>query len=272
MIIDESIRFKLLRLLTRPLVQYCLRHSNGLREVLGAIKLNFVEIAEEEIRKNGQRPNASRISVKTGVHRTDVAKILKERELPIPEQSSICLRVVGQWRHDKNYSFPNGKPRILSCEGPGSEFHNLVAAVTKNIHPAAVLLELERSGFARKTRRGVKLLLQMTSLQKNPEEGFKLLSKDLDLLTRAAEENLFGQIDSSNLHIHTEYDNVVLSEIPAIKAWLRDEGKAFHKRAREYISQLDKDINPEHANKEGGGYIALGAFSWTNISEQKEGE
>lgn len=268
MITDEKVSQRLLLWITRPLVKYCLRHSHGIRDVIAALKINFVEIAEQEINRSGVRSNASRISVLTGVHRTDVAQILKQRELPQTEKGSIIIRVMGQWRHDKRFSLRQGKPRILTHEGPDSEFHALVTAVTKNIHPAAVLRELERSGFVRKTRRGVKLLLQLTSLRRNPEEGYKLLSKDLDTLTLAAEENLLSNPPISNLHIRTEYDNVVLKEVPNIKIWLRDEGKAFHKRAREFISQYDKDINHNLESEEGGGYVALGAFSWVDLERR----
>lgn len=270
MMIDESLRLRFLRILSRPLVAYCLRHAHSLRDLIAAVKINFVELAEEEMRRAGTRINVSRISVRTGVHRTDVTQIIRERVLPTGDTGSVVLRVIGQWRHDKRFSMRANKPRILSCEGPESEFHQLVNSVTMNVHPAAVLGELLRSGFARKTKRGLKLLLQMQALRSNPEEGFKLLSRDLDTLLRAGEQNLFSRPAVSNLHIRTEYDNVVLSEIENVRIWLRDEGKVFHKRAREYISQFDKDVNQSLANEAGGGYVVLGAFSWAESEHQAD--
>lgn len=266
--LEQSLRYKLLLILTRPIVRYCLRHSHALQDLLAVLKVNFVELAARDTALMSGRSNISRISVLTGVHRTDVAKILKEGVTPGLDRSSIIQRVIGQWRHDTQFSSRPNKPRVLSCTGPNNQFQELVASVTTTIHPAAVLRELQRLEYVEVTPRGVRLRLQFESLAGDPEQGFQLLGKDINTLIMAAEQNVLERPESSNLHVRTEYDNVVVRHLPAIRAWVREEGKAFHKRVREYVSRFDKDLTDGLENEQGGGVVAVGAFAF--LEERSE--
>jgi hypothetical protein len=76
------------------------------------------------------------------------------------------------------------------------------------------------------------------------------------------------KVDPKNLHIHTEYDNVPTKDLPKIRAWLLDQGKAFHRRAREYLSRFDRDVSRTSSESDSGsGRVIVTAFSWTEVSD-----
>lgn len=270
---ERSAQVEILKQVLEPFVQFCLRNSLAIQDVVDVAKIAFVESAARQLEAHGKKVNVSRLSVLTGLYRKDVTRIFRHRGGPREESVSILARVVGQWRHDQRFITKSGKPRILSFKGKTSEFKALVESVSKSINPGTILFELERMGALKREARGVQLLWQMPSFAKDPKQGFKILAADLDILMRSVEENLFVQDQLSNLHIRTEYDNIITKAVPEIKVWLLEEGKAFHKRAREFLSQFDKDLAPGLTQEEGGAHVVVSAFGMakaTNISSTKK--
>ena len=126
-----------------------------------------------------------------------------------------------------------------------------------------MLIEMKRLGLVEIIEDKARLLVEMLSFEGDLQGGFDLLSKDLESLIRAAEHNLTLPAEVPHLHIRTEFDNISVRYLPEIRHWLIEQGQEFHRKAREYLSRYDKDINPELAREAGRGFVALGAFSWT---------
>lgn len=256
----DPLRKKALRMLMRPIVRFCLRGSNTIQDFLDLAKVVFVEVAADEIERTADKVNVSRISVMTGVHRRDVTRIYRDESEPIRSSPSVLTRVIGLWEGSRTYTTKSGKPRTLSCKGDDSEFHQLVRQVSTNIKPGTILFELERMGLVEKTARGVRLQKQVQRMGGEPEKLYDLLSRDVESLVSAVDENISANGESPNLHIRTEYDNIYTEDLPTIRSWLLEEGKEFHRRAREFLSQYDKDITSK-TGKRAGATVTLGAFS-----------
>lgn len=269
--IDQSSRaleFEALQYLLRPIVRFCVRRSHSIQDFLEAAKAAFVHVAAEELERCEEKVNVSRISVLTGLYRKDVTRIYKDQEVGHAEPQSVLGRVIGQWRHDKSFTNKTGSPRVLTYKGENSEFRRLVQTVSKNINPGTVLFELERMGSVERTPNGVKLVRQMPGFGSDPRKGFELLSQDIQTLVDAVHDNLIAKSRPSNLHIRTEYDNISRKALPEIRRWLIDEGKIFHRRAREYLAKFDKDVNPElDETVPGGGKVVVNAFSFTSDAD-----
>lgn len=249
-----------LELLLRPIIRFCLKHSLQIQDLLNAAKRVFVDLADQEIRQHTKKVNVSRLSVVTGLYREEVRRIYIEGAAIETRPSSLLGRVVGQWEQDRRFRNKEGEPRVLSCDGEGSEFYNLVRLVSKNINPATVLFELERNGAVERTARGLKFKRPTFAASENKLTGYELLSRDLESLVRAVEENLEGQ--KVNLHIRTEFDNLYVRNLPQIREWLVLHGKRFHKEVRDYLSQFDKDINPDaDPNEPAQTKVMLSTFS-----------
>lgn len=218
----------------------------------------FFEVAYEELDAGEKRKTISRISVMTGLHRKDVDR-LRQGDRKSDAATDVFTRVLGQWQNDKRFSRA-GNPRALNLGGGSGEFAELVQSVSKEHNPYTVLFELERLGFIKRSGDRVLLLAQEYSPRGDAEKAFELVANDIEDVVGAAEENTFDPTEVPSLHLTTRYDNVLVEELPNIRAWLMEEGDKFHKRAREYLSKFDLDLNQSLAQKSGGGRVVFGTF------------
>jgi len=206
--------------------------------------VTFVEVAREELERNQEKINISRLSVMTGLHRDEVGRLLEVGgEILLSETTNIIPRLVGQWLQDPRFCKKRGVPRVLGYEGLDSEFRTLVRVVSQHVDARSILFQLERTKLAERTKNGVRLNFAALGLSEEPDQGFALLAKDLDTLVQSVEENLLNPKEIFNLHLRTEYDRVYRKDLPQIRQWMVEEGKAMHRRAREFISQFDADLS-----------------------------
>lgn len=234
-----------LQLLLLPTARFCLRHHLSLTDVNEAFKRALLTAAREEIARSNAKVNASRLSVMTGIHRNEIVRISTENEFAGAETQSIAERVLGRWVSDKRFSRGDGTGRPLSYQGSDSEFYALVRGLSKNVNPAAVLFELIRSGRVEKHGDTLKPLRAVTQFGDDMARGFELVSRDIETLLSAVEENLRDREQVGNMHFHTVYDNVYVKDLPKLRKWIIDQGREFHRQLRAYIATFDKDVNPD---------------------------
>jgi hypothetical protein len=197
----------------------------------------------------------------TGVHRTDVAQIRSEASYQ-PREKHTASDVINQWRYDERFCLRRGKPRPLSFDGKSSEFAELVRSVSHSISPYTVAFELERLGMIQRSRDGrLKLVTRVFVPKGDPKAVLSMLSEDAEDLYQAVEENAFQTTDTQpNHHLKTEYRNIPAEALPEIRSWCLREGSALHERARNFLSQFDRDLNPS-ASGTGTYRVAIGSFS-----------
>jgi len=266
---DETLE-KCLRKLLRPIIHFSVRYAQSFHVFTRVAKELFVEAAAEELSRQGEKVNVSRISVLTDIYRVEVKRIFEEGKPPIKEGKSIIPSVISRWESDPDFTTQGGKPRTLAYKGSESEFAKLCSRVSSAINPGTLLFELERIRAIDKTARGIRLTKGENRVTIDVEKGFSILEQDLDALVMAVEENLFAPKKLTNLHIHTEYDNIRQDKLEEIRQWMLTAGKEFHRKAREFLTKYDLDIFPAEG-AEGGGRVALGAFSFVD-NEKTEAE
>lgn len=264
---DRDLRQQFLRSVLRPLVRFCLRGSLSIQGFIDELKVVYVEVGEEELRKTTAKVNVSRLSVMTGVHRKDVTRIYRQDDPPKHRAAPILTRLIGQWEQDPKFKTKKGKPRILSLDGENSEFAQLAASVSKNINPSTLAFELERIGAAKLSSRGIKLTQDIHRVGLEPEKRFEHLSRNVELLIHAGEENLYNPKPTRNLNLRTEYDNIFRKDVPRIRKWLLKEGMAFHRRVRAYLARYDSDVHPSES-EQAGASVVLGSFSLSLNDEE----
>ncbi len=268
-------RLELFRRAIKPLLRACLRGHHTLQSIIDLIKMVFVEVAVEELKKSTTKINTSRISVLTGVHRKDVSKIFREGVTKLKQNPPLLFRIVGQWEQDRRFCRKSGQPRVLTWEGEESEFAGLVRSVTDDVRAGTVLFELERSGVVEKTSRGLRLLRVTAPSLGNASERWDFLGRNIESLIEAAIENGLDRQPASNLHTRTEYDRLSVSHLPAIREWVYKAGKAFHRKVRAYLAKHDADIHPhlEKDRKGTDGRVVVITVSFAELPESiKESE
>lgn len=249
----------------RPLLEFCLRWSLTVQDLIESAKIVFIEVAEREIRRQGKEPNVSRLSVMTGLRRREVMRIWRDREEKTNSFGYIT-RVIGMWQGGSRFATKSGKARVLSFEGDASEFSDLVRSISRDLHPGTVLFEMERLQLVRRTSRGLELRAESYTPKHDPKEGFTMLAQDTTDLIHAAEENILGSKKRQNLHLTTEYDNIRVDDLPTVEEWFLAEGKRVHQRARKFLSKFDQSINPKKGAS-AGVRVVFGAFSRTQLKD-----
>lgn len=255
---------KLLALVLRPAIRFCLRHSLRLQDFLECAKTVFIEESAQALESQGQKRNISRISVMSGVHRRDVARI-QEYGLQLFYEPDVVTKVLGMWQSSSQFSTGMNEAKPLSCDGEKSEFVALVRSVSKDINPATVLFELERVKAVEKREGKLHLRVESFVPKGNTLQGFNILAHDADDLTRTVEENVLSAPAVPQFHARTEYDNVRPDALPEIKRWFLREGHEFHARVRAFVSKFDQDIHPDPKFNGKGSKVVFSAFS--NVSE-----
>lgn len=260
-----------LRIILKPVAQFCIRHSIGVQEILEDLKLVLLEAAQEKLRTSGEELNVSKLSAMTGVHRRDVRRICKHDETKSEPQSPVS-KIIGRWQTDPRFMRRDGKPRVLRINDDENEFAKLVEQVCSDLHPTTVLSELERLAMVEHVPTGLRLLSKVYVSRGNMREGFTFMAEDVRDLMAAVDANLEQQLETPNLHIATIFDRIVNSALPQVRTWLVQEGAALHQRARAFLAQFDCDTNPDLSPKQGIFRVVLGSFSLTEeIRSKKHG-
>ncbi len=252
----------ILRLLLRPVARFCLRNQLGLRDLLEAAKAALIDEAAADMEAQGSKINLSRLSVVTGVHRKDAARIHREQEVR-ESSTTFSSRVIGQWRKDPRFTTKSSRPRVLSYQGDESEFAELVSVVSTDLHPGTVLFDLERIGAVEKTRSGIKLLAKAYVPRGDPAEGWYMLSRDAVDLVDAVSENIASPDEElPNYHASAVFDNIAVEDVPKVRRWLFRQCSRFHQRVAQYLAKHDLDLSPD-AKGEGGQRISMGMYTKT---------
>lgn len=136
----------------------------------------------------------SQLSVRTGVHRKDLRRLLDD---PAPRpRPTAASEVFARWRGDPSYLTARGRPRVLpraSVAPHEPSFDALVASVTTDVHPRAVLDELLRLGIVEQDERG-RLHLVSDAFVPRGDRGqmLRLLADNVADHLDAATANLAG--------------------------------------------------------------------------------
>lgn len=266
--VQKSILIGCLRLMLKPLVGFCFRHALRLQDIIDCMKAVFVEHVKRELEEQGEKVNVSRISIVSGVHRRDVSALLDQSgTASLSESRDLVAKVMGLWQTDEKSITKSKEPRVLTFGEEQSEFTALVYQVSRDLNPATVLFELERSGAIKKVKGGVKLVLESFVPKGDVLRSAQILSDDIHDLTCGVEENIFSEPEITNLHARTSYDSIRTDAIPEIKRWFLKEGHSLHSKARRFLSQFDQDVNPDPAYKGAKAKVVLGAFGRAEVNE-----
>ena len=188
-----------LRLL-KPLARLLLANGVTYPAFATALKRVFLEAAQDELRSRAMPVTDSALTLLSGVHRRDVRTLLRSEVAsakagPSAERAQLSLasEVVTRWLHDSRFRGTRGRSRTLARGGDADSFDSLVASVSSDVRPRAVLDELKRLGAATESEQGVTLLAGSFAPRQGFEEMSWLFADNLHDHLAAAAANLQGE-------------------------------------------------------------------------------
>jgi hypothetical protein len=230
-----------LRAILRALVRWCLKRGVRSSHVEEVVRQTFVEEAAREIREAQSEFSVSKVSIMTGLHRTEVSRLLSGDDKDAG-QHDILNRVIGLWTSSKKYRTKDGAPKTLTHEGLGSEFAELVADVSKEVTHYPILFELERIGAIEYEGNSVKLTVQGYTPKEDMQYGLDLLTLDVGDLSAAIESNVVKRYPEPSLHLRTSFDNIDPEKLGEIRGWILQKGSEFQAAVRDYLAGFDRDV------------------------------
>jgi hypothetical protein len=229
----------------RPLVRLLVRRGITYPALAAALKQVFLDAARSELGARGMATTDSALTLLSGVHRRDVRELTRGAATgtaAAPEAMGLVSEVVARWLNDPAFTARGGKPRRLqrgSADDSGS-FDALVAGLSRDVRPRAVLDELLRLGVVQEADDG----LQLAGAGFAPQQGFEELSwlfaQNLHDHAAAAAANLQGERNFLEQSVHvdeiTEASAAQLQRV-SMQAWQR----AFRQVMAEAQQRFDAD-------------------------------
>jgi hypothetical protein len=183
--------------LLRPVVRLLISKGVGLAAMTELLKDVYVSVAIHDIDSGGKTPTDSRVSVMTGVHRKDVKRLRGAafEDVPAPRSIGIGAQVVSRWLSSTATTDANGRPLPLPrTADSGASFDALVAGVSTDVRPRAVLDDWIRLGVARLDSEGRVVLNQLAFVpQKGLEEKAFYLGRNVADHVAAAAHNVMEE-------------------------------------------------------------------------------
>jgi hypothetical protein len=216
---------QVLRLL-RPLVRLLVRQGVHYPAFAAALKPLFLEAALTELARHGKPATDSAVSLMSGVHRRDVRELTRaaaQRTSEAPQSLSFSSEVVAHWLADEGLS-PRGKPRALKRHGEIDSFDALVATISRDVRPRAVLDEMLRLGVA--VERGDEVLLASAGFAPRQDlaDMAAAMADNLHDHAAAAAANLQG--DANHLDQAMYVDELTPASITELQAAARQAWQA----------------------------------------------
>ena len=178
-----------------PLVRLLLRHGVTYPVFAAALKRVFLQQAQAELAGRGMATTDSAITLLSGVHRRDVRTLTRgeaaEPASAPPPTLGLAAQVVARWLADPAFQGADGRPRVLPREGAGG-FGTLVAGVSRDVRPKAVLDELLRLGVLDDTEAGLVLARSGFAPGAGFDEALWLSAQNLHDHAAAVLANLTG--------------------------------------------------------------------------------
>lgn len=181
--------------IVKPLARTLLRHGVAYPAFSTALKQVFLEAAADELAATGKKQTDSALSLLSGVHRRDVRTLGRHWHDSSGFDAApmnMASEVVARWISETDYLDKEGQPRVLSRSDTASGFDALVASISKDVRPRAVLDELIRLGIAQEEDAEVRLLAPGFVPRQGFEEMVALMRANLHDHAAAAAANLEG--------------------------------------------------------------------------------
>lgn len=239
-----------IRRLLRPVVRQLLAWGVTYPVLDRVVRGLFVEVAEQDFVLPHKRQTDSRVSLVTGIHRKEIARLRRQPQderAQAPLESTVVTRVIGRWMAGPPFADRSGRPRPLPYEAPragAASFARLVAVAGFDGPVRSVLDEMLRTGAVTWRDDGAVELAREANVPVGDLGGkLELLGSDPAELFRTIAHNIDAP-DAAWLQRKVVYDNVGADALPALRTAARGEGETLIRSANKLLAAHDRDRTP----------------------------
>jgi len=248
----------------RPLIKIMLRMNIPFSEVSDVLKWTYVDVAKNHSGINGKQPTKSRISVVTGLSRTQVDIQLK-LDLFSNVSSQFkwhrAVRVLTGWVEDKDYIDQYDKPKIIPLESKDElDFKNLVERYSGGATFRSILDDLLISGSIKVNNGSVELIkpYYITVNDPNDLQKINFLGVSTQYLLETIDHNINPDNSDPRFQRIVVHELLPKSLINIAESYIRDKSQKLANDIDEYLEHLI-----QYADDDGSDlvpYLGLGLY------------
>jgi hypothetical protein len=236
-----------LRSLLRPVVRDLLSRGIPYPALDEIVRELFVETAARDLALPGRRSTDSRVSLLTGLHRKEVARLRgADGKLLAAPPESIPTRIIGRWMATRGYVDEGGRCRAIPYDARRARapsFVRLVRALGVDVPARSVLDEMLRVGAVEAVRGERFRLRREVHLPADREEKLLLLGTDPGELFTTIAHNI-DTPEAAWLQRKVVYDNLGSDALPELREAAKAMGTDFVRSANALLAARDRDRNP----------------------------
>jgi hypothetical protein len=230
-----------------------LRYGITYRQFSEIAKQAYIHEAFNETDDHGRRINASRVSVRTGISRKEVRRIVLGDGISnsigadsILDHSGPPARVLHAWHSLPEYLRDDGSPLDLPVEGESPCFVDLARAEAGDVPPGAVRAELRRAGAIIELDDGrLRPVKRYFVPQDFDEKAITVLSGMLFPLAAGIDYNANPNRSSEGFIQRFAFsDHLDAAVAPIFRRWSRSQAIAFVESVNDWLADHESaDIN-----------------------------
>ncbi len=260
---DDALLDAVSRML-RPIVRRLFARGIRYGRVEARLRDAFLAIAEDELRRAGQSPTASALSLLSGINRKAVRRMRTTpavaHRVASPNRTQAAS-LIGLWLADPRAANRKGRARPIPIRAErGPSFEKLARAVTVDVAPGSLLKDLERSGAVEVSEDGmVSLRVDAYGPSVGRPEKLEMLGEDPPELVATMLHNIFDESEEKLLQRKVFFDNLGSDGLKGARRDMRRVGEAFLRTAMRRLAKYDRDRNPSAPGGE-RRYAGIGVY------------
>ncbi|WP_375466291.1 DUF6502 family protein [uncultured Methylobacterium sp.] len=234
--------------LLRPLVRLFVARGITFPALTNLLRELYVNVAEYDFALPGKEQTDSRVSLLTGIHRKEVRR-LRGAGAPVsavPAVVSRTSRIIARWLADPAFTDRAGRPLPLRRAGDAPSFEALVAGITRDLRPRAVLDEWLDRGLAALDAEDRIVLAEAAYVPRGGEPQLYYFGRNLHDHIAASVANIVGEAPRF-LERAVHYDGLS----PELAARLEARAREI---AMEALAQANREAHAACATDPGGSH------------------
>ena len=245
----------------RPLMRAAFAYGVSYQDLLEVVRALYIFSIRDKYISQGRPTSGARLGMMAGINRTEVEKLIVDREEKEEERAQAAKRfdqltqLLGKWHDDPRFSTPYGAPLDLSLKPEGSfrTFDELIAASGTELDRETAMAALRATGCVE---------LHANKFLRCTTRSFLPAGKDLSRISRLGR---FGAAMHSNF-VHnllrdenepSYFERTMVADFP-----ISDVGRNLmlnHLRVdgEDFVDSLDKWVTTkaiDHMDKDGRRY------------------
>ncbi len=248
----------------RPLAKILLRLKVPFNEVSDILKWTYVDVANKHFGINGKQPTKSRISVITGLSRTQVDLQMKSNlfeSQPDQYKWNRAVRVLTGWVEDRDYVDQYGKTKIIPLESDQNpNFKSLVEKYSGGATVRSILDDLIIAGSVKVSDGHVELLKPYYLTVNDPDDIQKLnfLGLSTQYLLETIDHNIDPDQSDPRFQRIVFHEHLPKSLINIAESFVREKSQQLANEVDEYLEHLIQYADDDGA--ETIPYLGLGLY------------